>query len=73
MHLKGDIKMNKKWIYIKRIISMILFFVMVASLYWYVDRTMKLKRTDGITPMQNYYLQPEGQVDVLHRKLRIKK
>lgn len=57
--------MNKKWIYIKRVISVVLFFAIVASLYWFVDRTMKLKRTDGITTMQNYYVQPEGKVDVL--------
>lgn len=57
--------MNKKIIYFKRTISVILFFVIVASLYWYVDRTMKLKRTDGITTMQNYYIQDEGKTDVL--------
>ena len=51
--------------YIKRIISIFVFLTILASLLYYINGVLLIKRNDGITPMQNFYVQEENTIDVL--------
>lgn len=51
--------------YRKRAIKIILSVLVTLSLLWLVSRILLIKRTDGITTMQNLYAQEEDTVDVL--------
>lgn len=46
-------------------VSVILIVVLSAAIFLYVDKVLILKRSDGITPMQNLYAQKENTIDVL--------
>ena len=54
-----------KKIYIKRFLSAVVLLCMIWQLYTLVNMTLVMKRTDGITTMQDYYVQPKGTIDVL--------
>ena len=51
--------------YIKRIISIFVFLTILASLLYYINGVLLIKRNDGLTPMQNFYVQEENTIDVL--------
>lgn len=51
--------------YIKRVISIFVFLVILAALLYYINGILLIKRSDGITPMQNFYAQEENTIDVL--------
>jgi hypothetical protein len=48
-----------------RTISTLVLLAVLAGSLWYVNRAFVLKRTDGITTMQNFYEQENDTVDVL--------
>lgn len=50
---------------LKRVIYSSFTVCLVLSLLWYTGRTLMLKRTDGITTMQNFYAQEKNTVDLL--------
>ena len=54
-----------KRLYVKRAFRIFGFLILSAVLWWFGCRTLIMKRDDGILPMQNFYQQPEGTVDVL--------
>lgn len=51
--------------YRKRTLKVVFVLLMTLSLLWLVNRVLQIKRTDGITTMQNLYAQKEDTVDVL--------
>ncbi len=46
-------------------VKTVLFFMVFLCSFWYVHNVLLIKRTDGITPMQNLYAQKRNTVDVL--------
>lgn len=50
---------------IKRTISILIFICLLGSILFYMDRVLLIKRTDGITTMQNLYAQEDNTVDLL--------
>ena len=54
---------HRHWV--KRIVSILLFALLLYSLLWLVNRTLIMKRTDGIAPIQNLYAQDDNTIDVL--------
>ena len=53
---------NRYW---KRILNIVLFLALSVSLFWLGNRTLIMKREDGIVTMQNFYAQEDNTVDVL--------
>lgn len=49
----------------KRVIWILIIILIVTDLLWYTNRVLLIKRTDGITTMQDFYAQDKGTVDVL--------
>jgi len=60
-----ELRKRMKKIYIKRFLSAVVLLCMIWQLYTLVNMTLVMKRTDGITTMQDYYVQPKGTIDVL--------
>ena len=50
---------------IKNTMYILLWVVLSLSALWYVNRVLVVKNREGITTMQNYYLQKKDTVDVL--------
>ena len=51
--------------YLKRMLNIVLFLCLSVSLFWLGNRTLIMKREDGIVTMQNFYAQEDNTVDVL--------
>ncbi len=54
--------MKKYW---KRVLAICLLCLIMAFLWVVADRTLILKRGDGVTPVLDYYEQPENTIDLL--------
>jgi len=54
---------NSKWI--SRIAGILAFVLIVSVSMWWLNQVLVIKRTDGITTMQNLYAQPSDTCDVL--------
>lgn len=60
---KGVREMKGK--YSRRVAALILIGGLTIGLLWYFAQILLVKRLDGITTIQNFYVQPENSVDVL--------
>lgn len=49
----------------KRALSLLLILLLVLGSIYVLDRVLLIKRYDGVKPMQSFYAQPPGTVDVL--------
>lgn len=50
---------------IKRTFAILFFVVVLIGLIYYINQVLLIKRTDGVTPMQNLYAQEDNSIDVL--------
>lgn len=55
----------KKKVFIKRTALILIFVTLLALVMWWLGYVLKIKRTDGVTTMQNLYAQEEDTCDVL--------
>ncbi len=57
--------MKKKYVYLLRGISVILFLALLLATLGLISNTLIMKRTDGITTMKGLYAQPKDSIDLL--------
>ena len=49
----------------KKLIGMVVFLTLAVSLLWKLNEVFSLKQEDGIVPMELFYEQEPGSIDVM--------